>query len=70
MSTPHFVDGAPANLEAAAMDALDWLRWTRNNAALGPKNMARIQAAIRALETHLPTDEPIFEEKQHEDVSN
>lgn len=68
MGKPRYLDGEPTNLEAAALDALDWLRFWQKylNEALSfrPAHALRrrVDAAIKALETFLPDQEPIFEE--------
>jgi hypothetical protein len=33
METARFIDGEPANLPAAALDALEWLEWLRKHLA-------------------------------------
>ncbi len=68
MTAPIFVDGVPANLEAAALDALAWLEFFRKHPSLGtlfnPAKSAeavqRIDLAIGALAGLLPEDEPVF----------
>ena len=66
--------GEPQNLEAAALDALDWLRLlqryivqVRGQPTTGNRlqdDRKRIEAAIAALETFLPNTPPIHRDKQ------
>lgn len=70
MSNPTYRDGEPANLEAAALDALEWLRWFKPE--LGSQMIhdpdvlkewqQRLDAAIASLDKHLPNKDMIFEE--------
>lgn len=66
--TPAFHDGEPANLEAAALDALEWMEWTEKILRLNyqgqRKNVTiyRLGRAIKALKAFLPADEPVFTE--------
>lgn len=70
MSVPIFTDGEPANLEAAALDALEWLQWLEilmndNRFFHGrgwARNHVRLRAAIKALTAHLPDVDPVFEQ--------
>lgn len=59
--TAHFVEGEPANLEAAAMDALEWLRWMQVTLRLRGQGSAKLARAIIALEKYLPNGEPIYD---------
>lgn len=60
-----FIDGDPANLPAAAMDALEWLLWFQKYSARHPifslsDSKERLAGAIqnleRQLEPHLPEE--------------
>lgn len=70
MNAPTFRDGCPANLEAAALDALEWLQWLEilmndNRFFSGhgwARNLARLRQAISVLKALLPDETPIFEE--------
>lgn len=53
MNEPIYENGLPQNLEAAALDALDWMRWMRDNMHLTPINRVRLKRAIAALELFL-----------------
>lgn len=63
---PEFMDGKPINLEAAALDALEWLEFWRgylNYNHLGQEwneSRRRMSGAIEALEYYLPKGEPVF----------
>ena len=68
MSQPEFLDGEPVNLEAAALDAVEWLRFWReflNHNLLAQSwngQRRRMSRAIRRLESYLPEGEPIYHE--------
>ena len=55
-SEPTWWDGAPTNLAAAAMDALEWLRYLRDRPTglpAGSENRKRVADAAAALERFL-----------------
>lgn len=54
-------DGIPANLTAAAADALEWLRWVQAPRR-SAENERRLAEAIRLLTEFLPEAEPVFVE--------
>ena len=58
MTQPIFHDGAPLNLEAAALDSLEWLRVTQRLLILRSEARERLERAIAALESFLPEGEP------------
>lgn len=66
--TPTFHDGEPVNLEAAALDALDWLKWGKEFLKHNYHNrrrdtiLYRLGRAIAALEEFLPDETPLFTE--------
>lgn len=70
MPNPTWRDGAPANLEAAAMDALDWLRWFKpeldsrliRQADVLADCQQRLASTIAALDNYLPDKTMIFED--------
>lgn len=67
MSKPIYLDGQPDNLEAAALDALDWLRYVQQRQdayEFSADNLRRLVGAIGALERFLPGEEPEFRETQ------
>jgi hypothetical protein len=55
MNKPTWTDGNPTNLEAAALDALLWLYFLRDQDAvrLGPKSKERLLRCIEELENKL-----------------
>ena len=60
-----YVDGLPANLEAAANDALTWLEWfvkqdRKDACRLSGDNRQKLHAAIANLQQYLPKVEPEF----------
>jgi len=57
---PTYLDGEPANLPAAAKDALDWLKFLTTR-PLTQKNRRRLKLAIKALEAYLPDEPPVFD---------
>jgi hypothetical protein len=63
---PEFLDGSPVNLEAAALDALEWMRFWRqylNRNHLDERwneSRRRMSRAIEALETYLPEADPVY----------
>lgn len=59
MTPPTYLDGAPANLEAAALDALAWLRWAKSPIRT-EENEQRLDESIRALEKFLPNADLVF----------
>ena len=62
-STPRWSDeGEPENLIAAAMDALEWLRYLRDRPAglpLGSANSERMADAVSAIERFVPPNAAI-----------
>lgn len=82
MSEPIFANGEPQNLEAAALDALEWLRFTRNymrqrgqskyeggvyrHISFPQDDMNRLDQAIAALEKFLPNGQPVFQDEETE----
>lgn len=62
MPDPTYRKGKPVNLEAAALDALEWLRWFKpeldsrmiHDPAVLKEWQRRLNAAIKALDKHLP----------------
>lgn len=62
IEAPKYLDGEPVNLAAAALDALDWLRFfkKRTEIKLNEENVSRLALAIGCLESFLPKEEPIF----------
>jgi hypothetical protein len=71
-SAPRFVDGVPANLEAAALDALTWLEWWQGYLSLNHRelkwdeNRRRLTLCIQTLKQFIPDVEPAFEVLQQE----
>lgn len=61
---PVYIDGVPANLEAAAWDVLDWLRYIeeliQRGGAYTGQDLFRLQAAISALERFVSQEEMEF----------
>lgn len=61
----EFLDGVPVNLESAALDALEWLKFWRgylDHNHLGDDwngNRKRMSLTIRTLEKFLPDEMPI-----------
>lgn len=59
MTYPKWVDGAPANLEAAAEDADEWLALIERLHALGrwrfsdPQSLPKLRACRGALREHM-----------------
>ncbi len=74
--TTGFFDGEPTNLEAAALDALEWLKFWReylNHNHLGQNwNEARrrMTLAIKALERFTPDQEPVFHSSPRPPLAN
>lgn len=72
MKPAIYLHGEPQNLEAAATDALEWLKilqsymaqWSSRTKGMQTDNQ-RIAAAIAALEMFLPNTTPMHQE-QHE----
>lgn len=65
MTIPTYHDNKPANIQAAIIDAMFWLRWLRSclnderlPAAEWSEHRARLREAIRALEQFLPDEAP------------
>lgn len=65
---PTFDDGTPQNLAAAALDALEWLRFWRDylerghprlRGAIWDDAQARLGRAVAALEQFLPVQPPV-----------
>lgn len=73
---PTYLDGEPTNLEAAALDALDWLqfwqKYLNESLSFRPAHALRrrIEAAIKALETFLPDEPPVFNESRIKEEQN
>lgn len=69
MTPPIYLDGEPQNLEAAATDALDWLKITleyihhiRGQVRMGQRlevDRDRLRRTIEAVETYLPSLKPM-----------
>jgi len=65
---PSYLNGTPTNLEAAALDALDWLRWLARylpdseiERKIGTGTaMGRLTGAIAALEQYVSIDAAEF----------
>lgn len=67
----QYTNGIPANLEAAANDALAWLEFFAEKAAHGKcqitdGNLAKLGQAIGLLRQFLPDAAPVFEETEGE----
>lgn len=63
---PRFLDGCPENLAAAALDALEWLRWLDNRLSKmkvseWEENRARLRGCIEELKAYIPEGEPVYE---------
>ena len=61
-ATPRWSEGEPENLMAAAMDALEWLRYLRDLPAglpRGSANSERMADAVSALERFVPPNAAI-----------
>ena len=69
-STPRWSDeGEPENLMAAAMDALEWLRYLRDRPAglpLGSANSERMAGAVSAIERFVPPNAAIDAARKEE----
>jgi hypothetical protein len=59
MTEPLWENGEPTNLEAAALDSLEWLRVAQRLLILRDEDRERLKRAIAALEKFLaaPVDE-------------
>lgn len=68
MTHAIYLNGHPDNLEAAASDALDWLRYfechVQAQGQFQGEDLRRLERAIAALEQHLPQEGPEFRETQ------
>ena len=55
MNKPAWIDGNPSNLDAAALDAMAWLYFLRDqlDIRLGPKSRERLLRCISELENKL-----------------
>lgn len=62
----EFLDGVPTNLEAAALDALEWLKFWQGylkHHHLGVDwngNRKRMSSAIEMLDKFLPDEQPVY----------
>lgn len=59
MSPPIYLDGIPVNLEAAASDALEWLRWAKSPKR-SAENDRRLDVMIATLEKFLDGVTPVY----------
>lgn len=70
MAQPIYLDGEPQNLEAAALDALEWLNVMlecihviRGQARMGDRlreDRDRLQRMIETIQSLVPDNKPIF----------